>query len=52
MRPGLFFLILAVIKRCHFGLLKEEAILGTVANLINKRGNQLFETQLNDFWFS
>jgi hypothetical protein len=26
--------------------------LRTVANLIIERGNQLFETQLNDFWFS
>jgi len=33
-------------------LKKNEAILGTVANLINERGNQLFETQLNDFLFS
>jgi hypothetical protein len=33
-------------------LKKNKAILWTVANLINERGNQLFETQLNDFWFS
>jgi hypothetical protein len=33
-------------------LKKNEAILGTVANLINERGNQLFETQLNDLLFS